>query len=239
MGSSQLSLAYEADYRNLLARVVAAPGIRPRELALFWPKVGSCYDGDILVVGRAVNGWIDRWDLDQNADLATLAATARETGESTVNGDQLGWVLDRWKRRDGAYDTSTSQFWETVRRVAISGHPDREEAWPSYVAWSNLGKLAPWSGGNPSSRLLGIQREHGPALLRREVDELAPCRIVALTGRSWFEPFATGLGLPVKWRDGLVQGVAEDVARRWVIAVHPMTRSPRAVADAVLGALAK
>ncbi len=44
----------------------------------------------------------------------------------------------------------------------------------------------------------------------------------------------------VQWWEGLVEGFAGDNAgRRWVIAVHPMTRSPRAVADAVLDAFAE
>jgi len=34
-----------------------------------------------------------------------------------------------------------------------------------------------------------------------------------------------------------VQGVANERDRRWVVAVHPMTRSPRAVAEAVIAAL--
>jgi len=228
---------YETDYRALLARVVAAPGIRQRELALFWPKIGSQYGGDLLVIGRAVNRWIDRWVLDELSDVAAPAAVARETAEGTVNGDQLGWVLDRWKRGDGGYDTSTSQFWETLRRVVLARCSEQSAVWPSHIAWTNLAKVAPWAGGNPSSRLLTIQREAGIPLLRREVDELAARCVVAFTGRGWFEPYAAGLGLDVAWRDGLVQGVANERDRRWVVAVHPMTRSPRAVAEAVIAAL--
>lgn len=236
--SVELSVEYEAAYAELIARVATSPSIRPRELALFWPKVGRSYDGDLLVVGRAVNGWIDRWDLDAPSDAHALAATARATGEGTVNGDQLGWILDRWKQPDGGYDTATSQYWQTVREVTLDGHPEREAHWPSHIAWTNLGKLAPWAGGNPGSRLLAIQRELCPALLRREVNELAPRLVVVLTGRWWFEPFAEALGLAVDWREGLVEGVADESGRRWVIAVHPMTRSPHAVARAVLDATA-
>lgn len=237
MSDGRLSSAYEDRYIELLARVAASSRIHPRELALFWPKVGASYVGDLLVIGRAVNGWIDRWDLDEPSDPRALAAMARATAEGTVNGDQLGWILDRWKRRDGGYDTATSQYWQSVREVTLEGHPEREANWPTHIAWTNLGKLAPWAGGNPGSRLLAIQRELCPALLRREVDELAPRLVVVLTGRWWFEPFAETLGLAVDWRDGLVEGVAEESGRRWVVAVHPMTRSPHAVARAVLDAV--
>lgn len=220
---------YEAVYAGLLDRVASTPRVRPRELALFWPKVGWSYAGELLVIGRAVNRWIDRWDLDQPADTSALAATARATGEGSVNGDQLGWILDRWRAGDAGYDTASSQFWQVAREVsdeALGHHTD----WPSRLAWTNLAKLAPWQGRNPGGRLLAIQRELGPDLLRREIEWLAPRRVLALTGRWWFEPFAGWLGLEVDWRQGLVEGVADEPGRRWVIAVHPMTRSPRAIA---------
>lgn len=231
-----LSSTYEVAYATALDRIATTPGIQPRRLAPFWPKVGRLYDGDLLVIGRAVNGWVDLWDLDKPGDPAVMAATARTSAEDAVNGCPLGWVLDRWRRRDGGYDSSTSQFWETIRRVVVDGHPEWEADWVSHVAWTNLAKVAPWEGGNPGSRLLVLQRELGPALLAQEVKELAPRRVLALTGRGWFEPFATGLGLAVEWRDGYVEGLANDGERRWVVAVHPMTRSPRLVAEAIAAA---
>ena len=189
------------------------------------------------MIGRAVNGWIDEWRLDEPTDLDALIADVRRTGEGTVNGDQLGWILDRWKKRDGGYDTSTSQFWSTIRLVAAGLDQAAEPDWPSTIAWSNLCKVAPAGGGNPGSRLLALQRRDGPALLAREVSELSPRRVVAFTGGWWFEPFANALGLEVEWREGLVEGVAHTPGRTWVVAVHPMTRSPSAVASAVLAAL--
>jgi hypothetical protein len=27
------------------------------DLTSFWPMIGAAYDGELLVVGRAVNGW--------------------------------------------------------------------------------------------------------------------------------------------------------------------------------------
>jgi hypothetical protein len=226
---------YEAAYLELLGRVAATPRIRPRELALFWPKVGRAYTGDLMIIGRAVNGWIDRWDLDQPADLPGLAATARATGEGTVDGDQLGCVIARWGARDGGYDTASSQFWTATREVTLGGRDQRDD-WPSLLTWTNLAKLAPWGRRNPGGTLLRIQRELGPALLRREVALLAPRRVLVLTGGWWFGPFADALGLHVDWREGLVEGVADEPGRRWVIAVHPMTRSPHAVAQAALSA---
>jgi hypothetical protein len=217
----------------MLATVATTAG--GREFAVFWPKVGASYAGDLLVIGRAVNGWIDRWVPAELHDPLAVAATARASGEGLVNGDQLGWVLDRWRPTDGGYSTASSQFWQTVRYIT-QGLQLRQPDWPSQIAWTNLAKVAPWAGGNPGSAALRIQRQLGLGLIRQEVEELRPLLVVALTGRWWFEPFANALGLPMSWRTGLVEGVAQDVDRTWVVAVHPMTRSPRAVADSVLAA---
>jgi hypothetical protein len=233
---TRLDAAYEAGYVAQLRALQATPGIRSRELALFWPAIGARYSGELLVVGRAVNGSNDQWLLDSAEHPARAARRARLSAEADDRRDPLGWVLDRWKARDGGYDTSSSQFWEATRRVVLAAQPDASDDWASRVAWTNLAKVAPWQGGNPGSRLRRVLGEHSPGLLRREVEALKPTRVVVFAGRSWFEPFAGALGLEVEWRDGHVEGVANDGSRRWVIAVHPMTRSPKAVADAVSAA---
>jgi hypothetical protein len=43
--------------------------------------------------------------------------------------------------------------------------------------------------------------------------------------------------LPIEWRAGYVEGVAREPGRTLIVAVHPMTRSPRVVADAILSAI--
>lgn len=231
--SRPLSSEYEEMYSKMLASsALASPYV---ELTPFWPKIGARYGGDLLVIGRATNGWIERWMPSEGQAPKEVARLARQSGEGLVNGDQLGWVLDRWQPRDGGYSTATSQFWQTIRHLMVALRPD-EADWPSLIAWTNLAKVAPWTGGNPGKQLLVVQRNLGPLLLAREVAELQPKLIVAFTGRWWFEPFANELGLPVKWQMGHVEGVAREQSRIWVVAVHPMTRSPRAVADAVLAA---
>jgi len=91
-------------------------------------------------------------------------------------------------------------------------------------------KIAPWAGGNPGGPVLDIQREYGPGLLAREIETFQPELVLVLTGRWWFEPVAGGLDLDVEWRPGLLEGVADDGARRWLIAPHPQGK-PRALFD--------
>jgi hypothetical protein len=238
MNHVRLSSEYERLYARLLGEVAAVRTRRPVQQALFWPKVGRLYDGELLLVGRAVNGWIDRWEPGDGRTPDELAAVARATAEGTVDDCPMGWVLDRWGKRDGGYDTARSQYWDTLRRVLLTLRPDWVADWPSHIAWSNLAKVAPFDGGNPGSGSLRIQR--GPAstaLIAREVAELAPRRILAFTDRWWFAPFADALGVDIEERDGPVEAVGRRGEQRVVVAVHPMTRSPQAVADAVIAAL--
>ena len=62
-------------------------------------------------------------------------------------------------------------------------------------------------------------------------------RVLVLTGRWWFEPFAERAKLNVEWRDGLVSGVVRQPARTWVIAGHPQGK-PRGMLDEVVEAFA-
>lgn len=234
-----LSAEYEAVYGRLLGEVEAVGRIRPPEVSMFWPKVGRRYAGDLLLVGRAVNGWMDHWDTREPLDVPAMLRAVRATAEDVVDGCPMGWVLERWKSGDGEYDTSRSQFWVTAREIVLEGHPERSTDWSSHLVWSNLAKLSRASKGNPTWRLRQAQLDAAAELLALEVAELAPRRVVVFAGRDWFEPYATRLGITVDWREGLVEGVADDGPRRWVVAVHPMTRSPYRVAEAVGDALAE
>jgi hypothetical protein len=239
---NRLSARYDTPYDALLEAVGTRPGVKPTELAAFWPMIGHAYDGSLMVVGRAVNGWIDRVavsDLAGPEARRSLLGTMRRTSEGDGQGCPMGWVTGAWGRGRGSYSTARSSFWRFIRAVLAAVDPASADdpAWSSRLAWSNLAKLAPWGSGNPWGPLLDVQRELGPALLATEIEELAPRRVLVLAGRWWFEPFAVQLDLAVDWRDGLVEGVADDSHRRWMIAPHPQGK-PRELLPATIEAFA-
>ena len=235
----RLSAEYESAYGRLLAALAVAPGIEPSALTAFWPMVGHSFDRGLLVVGRAVNGWMDHISVEALPDRAARAAlltAVRRTAEGS-GACPLRWVTERWSPGDGEYSTARSAFWRHIRGVLVAVDPASREdpLWSSRISWSNLAKLAPASGGNPGGTLLDVQRREGPRLLSQEVHELAPRRVLVLTGRWWFEPFAERMGLNVEWQTGLVEGIAREPARTWVIAGHPQGK-PRAILDEVVAA---
>jgi hypothetical protein len=213
--------SYSQVYDQLLLDV-AETGFT-RKLVALWPMCGALYDGDLMVLGRAVNGWDNTaWrsgeGLLKGSRRAILSRTRRESEKGDGGACPLEWVTACWGAPRG-YNTRLSAFWRTARALSVASHADQ---WSSTLCWSNLYKVAPLAGRNPT---VGLQRAQFSAcaeLLKIELDTFRPRRILVMAGRSWFEPFAEKLGLAVRWRRGYVEGVARDArGARWVITKHP------------------
>jgi hypothetical protein len=236
--TTALSSEYEASYDWMLSAIAAAPGVPEDPLAVFWPMIGHAYQRQLMVIGKAVNGWIDdvqAVELTDPVARENILRAARRTSEGEESS-RMRWVTASWGN-PGGYSTARSAFWRHIRAVlaAVDAGSSHDPEWSSRLVWSNLAKLAPAGGGNPGGPLLEVQRRFGPELLKREIEELQPLRVLVLTGRWWFDPFVEALGLPVEWRTGFVQGVASDGSRRWVIASHPQGK-PRAMTAEIIAA---
>ena len=77
------------------------------------------------------------------------------------------------------------------------------------------------------------QRRGAIELLRLEIDEFAPRRVLALTG-NWIDPFVSDLGLSLESRSGLVESVGTVGGRAWVVARHPMGKPEKRWVQEVL-----
>ena len=182
--SRRPSAEYEASYRSFLrARGDRGSPRSPR--TIFWPIVGHRLAGDLLVVGRAPNGWSVEWDatVDTSHDAIADAAAERRRASEGDGSDPMDWIT--WSEGIRTrYSTDDSAFWRVSRRVR-AGLIGESEDWPRDLAWTDLAKIAPWGGGNPTGRALQVQREHAPALFAREVAEIAPARVLVMAGRWW------------------------------------------------------
>ncbi|MEW6381165.1 MAG: hypothetical protein AB1611_16375 [bacterium] len=129
------------------------------------------------------------------------------------------------------YNTKKSAFWRTIQRVILNLQIATDSAtdWPSRITWTNLYKVSPAKGGNPYSTLMELQRPFCGKLLRQEIIESAPKRLLFLTGINWFEPFIPLIGefIDVVRSTGLVQlrgylHIPEaDYKSSIVVAQHP------------------
>ena len=223
----QLSADYASLYERLLARVASAAPAQSHRLTSFWPMCGERYDGRLMVIGRAVNGWrhdFDAVSLHDPGARAEVVQTARVQSEAPSGEAPMMWVLRKAQRPRGQYSTTRSAFWRTIRRLWRLQPGSVEQDWPSYLCWSNLYKVSPQAGGNPSSRL----REHvlgeSVALIRQEIAEFAPRCVIVLAGAGGVRPFAKTPWGGMQWGGGLFEGGCRQEGRLWLVAPHPQGR---------------
>ena len=152
---------------------------------------GAHYAGDLFVFGRAPNGW---------NKLNIKAQVVKEKREATLseifgvrknnNFDPMSWVSQDWGlNKSGKYNPARSAFWRIARQLVheLKIADVDSDQWSSFLAWSNLYKISPYEGGNPSSQLANIQLNDCIELLRYEMSEWAPKRALFLTGKDWFD----------------------------------------------------
>ncbi len=166
-----------------------------QQLTGFLPSVGVEYTRELMVVGRAPNGWASGWLPQQLQEPSSVQKVLHETIASVTPPEGIlcprKWVVDLWGTRGifnttykAAYDPNRSAFWRTIRQVVerfqlanIHGGP-----WSSCIAYSNLYKIAPANGGNPSQGLSTLQLLHCQRLLDLEISIYKPKKILFLTG---------------------------------------------------------
>ncbi len=194
-------------------------GFHGREkLTVFWPLVGRDYriGSGTLVAGRATNQWNVAEDVpatklrDQGQRRSILSALQEDAQEGFD-----GWVEDENPR-----PARRSAFFRVARRATNS--PPDAPGWSRRLAWTNLFKVAPASGGNPGSALRDLQRHWANEIFHMEIDALNPKTVLVLAGSDWFDSFQQREGLTLKKRRGrFVEGVATARGRRWIVARHP------------------
>ena len=130
----------------------------------------------LLFYGRANNGWIS-----SSNDVEELFA---DGGEDCIfaRDNQMEWMAEDVV---DDYRPSSSAFIRTIKNVASEYYDN----WTSHVAWSNLYKVAPWEGGNPSDALCYAQLEDCKKIMQKELAFTSPRAVVMLTGYYWAKDF--------------------------------------------------
>lgn len=235
MSAPGLPAAYDAIFDALLSDVAEAtdPSV---PLVPFWPLRGACYEGDLLVIGRSVNGWVADWTGKQlrDSDGRRQVLDWLRRDAEPADADRMSWVIELWGATSG-YNTRRSAFWRVLADL-MSGFGDPD--WPGHLVWTNLYKVSPAAGWNPGADLQRAQRAHAAEMLRIEVENYRPHRVLALTG-TWINPFVEMLELEVAPSSGLVTGTGTRAGASWVVAKHPMGKPHDSFVAAVRAAFAE
>jgi hypothetical protein len=198
----------------------------------FWPQSGSEYksETDLLLVGRAANGWDDGWSLlelskYEREDLQGIVAAAAKTINSLE-----GWIDSCWQKGDkNNYSLGRSVFWRSAKSI-VEELTNNRDSWASRIAWTNLYKVAPSGGGNPSDMLCKFQLEHCIRLLKLELDAYKPRYVLVVAG-NWALEFLNSLGFvdqdfgPRTESPCILRTENRD-GQKWVFTIRPDRRPP-------------
>ena len=245
MASKQLTgnsdaLAERSRERQLIAEVLKVVGQKTtsaRKVTGFMAMVGKRYDHELMVVGRAVNGWIrgaSPEELGSDVGAEDFSRLVLEGVSGKDDSCPMQWVTDQWSNKTEKYNTNKSAFWRVIRGVVAGLRiSDFEEtSWPSHLVWSNLYKVSPEAGGNPGKVLCRIQEEGCIELFNLELATYTPSRLLLLTGYEWASPFLPDTdgapedvtGFQYVKRIGTRRVSPDKQPIRYVVAEHPQTR---------------
>lgn len=221
----RLSAEYESEYRQMVRELYGVPSYRTRHLAAFWPVVRPDHQPGRgwMFVGIATNGWGGRSDDGPWFGRRGAPRLGRIR-------DFYGWE-ESDLRQGGCVRVGPwpGAFWTTIKRLCptrLQDLDEREWKGPRWAAWSNLYKVAPTSergGANPDEGLRRAQLDFCRSLLRREVREIRPKRVIVLSGASWwadfFRPGTRDLVGAFEDGSSVIRTTFEDVPA--VLAPHP------------------
>jgi hypothetical protein len=137
----------------------------------------------ILFVGRAVDGsWCKIKPGSAEEIVDQIFASAMDTA-------QIGKGIVNYVDDDGneqQYNYNRSPFFQLCHAVMEQfGFGDD---WSEHLAWTNLYKISPCSGGNPNNKLISETLDSCACILRKEISYLRPTHIVFITGDWWYKP---------------------------------------------------
>lgn len=151
----------------------------------------------LLVIGRALNGWgafkdelsvdnlIDHWEkvddgkieYDRYSDKTHINKITEEERKG------LEWVKS-YLKESKEKTAKSSKFWELTRKVTHHVLGVDGENWTKYIAWTNLYKVAPIAGRNPSDSLCKKQLDSCIKILKEELELLKPTHVLVIA-KKW------------------------------------------------------
>lgn len=224
----------ERVYRSLLLKCEAEHrSFREVDLLPSRFSEGRHYQGDLLVVGRAVNG--GEHDFCKHDTEYFRGIERGPLPFLEVNS--LDWV-DVHAGAERKYNSNRSAFWRVTRKLA-EGLIGKGSESLHYIACSNLYKISALAG-NPGDSLAAVQLELCIELLNLEIEELRPKHVVFLTGYNWIRDFLGALDYREELDvSGLVylDGGWRAGGRNFIAAQHPQGKAEAPHVEEILNGL--
>jgi hypothetical protein len=217
-------------YQTLVEQLCKSHGaFKEQGMVVSSVQVGTQYTGGLMVVGRAVNDWHNYFEIGDtesawNASLGVL---------DELKTRNLDWVKEAWGTKSGGYNTKKSAFWRVAVRVSEALF--NSDDWSiDRIAYSNLYKVAPEGGGNPSDRLCDAQFASVKEILDVEIAALNPKVVLCSTGWNWASPFFEGYqALMSDYPFRIIEAVLKKDNTLVIVAPHPQGKDEELICSEV------
>jgi hypothetical protein len=210
----------------------------------FSPVVGDKFErgfGDgvrrLLVIGRAVNGWESGGG--DTGDVGWIRQRMKEQLQRRKVIDRLEKESSRDWLCFARCMARVSAFWRTARQLLfeMNAGANLNESWPQYLGWTNLYKISPAAGGNPSDGECRAQFERCNRLLELELTAWSHVPVLVVAGYQWWKDFegawafngATG-------SRGFVEFKSAANGHLLIVAKHPERKKQPNYQDELIGA---
>jgi hypothetical protein len=221
-----------------------------RKVIGFLPVEGRVYRGELMVVGRATNGWEVAAcppSAFAEKDFARTYAKGVLSGSRGDGNDcPMKAMFDRWQKHHKGIPPFLKATKEVLKLLCLVDDTNVDH-WASQLVWSQLYKIAP-STGNPTGELAYRQRcepYNCVDLFKMEIERYRPKRLLLLTGwkvraSDFIGKIAPDVRSVEKQSGVYVEAVGNlslgDHKSKFVVACRPETRPIPRLAEQVSAA---
>lgn len=163
--------------------------IKEKEMSIAPHFIGKFYNDaniKLMVIGRCLNGWETEFQ-----NCKTLNNTVNSILDQTPKFDDAvnieGIPYFDEKGIEKRYYYSKSSFWRLIKKLSVAYNGESE--WNEKFVWSNLYKISPRKGGNPSWRFNKKLIPTYVEIIKKEIEMCKPSHIVFITDINYLKPY--------------------------------------------------
>lgn len=163
--------------------------IKEKEMSVAPHFVGKYYNDvniKLMIIGRCLNGWeVEFPNCETINDTLDSILNQPSRFEDAVNENVIPYIDEQGNEK--RYYYSRSAFWRLIKKLSITYNG--EEDWNEKIVWSNLYKVSPRKGGNPSWRLIKGKIPTYIEIVKKEIETCNPTHIVFVTDLNFLNPY--------------------------------------------------
>ena len=140
----------------------------------------------LMIVGRCLNGWeVDYPDCSSIENTLNSILNQPSRFYDAINEEGIPYIDD--KGNEKRYYYSKSPFWRLIKKVSIEYNGEKD--WNEKFVWSNLYKVSPRRGGNPSWRFIKNKIPTYINIIKKEIETCNTSHILFITDMNWLNPY--------------------------------------------------